>query len=65
MAEQWEARSALRWGSKSEGIFSTEEGATAFAKSKIEWAGSVGKITHIERKNGGGTIYFTEYEDET
>lgn len=59
----WEARSALRWGSRHEGHFKTEEAATAFAKEKIHEAGGIGRISHIERYSLGGCVYYDEFEE--
>lgn len=60
----WEARSALRWGSKHEKWFKTEEAAVAFANKRIADTGGVGRITLIDRAAPGGIVYFNEYEDD-
>lgn len=59
----WEARSALRWGSKHEGHFKTEEAARTYADEKIAAAGGVGRIHHVERYTVGGIVYYTEFEE--
>lgn len=57
----WEARSAMRYGSKHEGYFRTEDAAHSYADKKISAAGGVGRIGHVERYTFGGVVYFDEY----
>lgn len=60
MADRWEARSALRYGSRHEGYFPSRDAARQFARRKIKAAGGVGKIETII----GHVVYYTEYEDD-
>jgi hypothetical protein len=59
---KWEARSALRYGSESEGFFASRKKATDHANEDIANHGGVGKIELIDRKNR--VVYYTNYPDE-
>lgn len=59
----WEVRSELRYGSRHEGHFKTEEAAWAFAEEQIAAKGGVGRIGHIERNTLGGVLYYSKYEE--
>jgi hypothetical protein len=57
---QWEARSALRYGSKHEGYFASKDAAEAFAREHIAKTGNVGKIETVIN----GVVYYTEFETD-
>jgi len=60
----WEARSSLRWGSKHEGYFKTEDETLTYAEKKIVAAGGIGRISHIERYSVGGIVYYHEFHED-
>jgi hypothetical protein len=59
VSEQWEARSAMRYGSKHERFFNSKDEAFAFAKGELEKNGNVGSI-----KAHGTVVYYDIYEEE-
>jgi hypothetical protein len=59
MGNLWEARSALRWGSKLQGKFDTEDDARIFVERQIKNNGK-GRITCVV----GRAIHYTLYPDD-
>lgn len=56
--KKWEARSALRYGSKHEGFFDSYQEAEAFALKRIEEAGNEGGLEAIINN----VLYYSEFD---